>query len=75
MYKTLTATFESEETLKNVKDDIVNGDVAGFPQEKIFVDSDKKEIKVITSTAIEGEFRKIFEDHSAKKVTEREWRE
>lgn len=75
MYKTLTATFESEETLKNVKDDIVNADVAGFPQEKIYIDKEKKEIKVITPTAIEEQIRKIFQDYDPISVTEREWKE
>jgi len=75
MFKTLTATFESEETLKKVKADIVSADIAGFPQERIFIDKDKKEVKVITPTAIEAPIRKIFQDHGAKNVTEREWKE
>jgi hypothetical protein len=75
MNKTLTATFDSEDTLKNVEDDILNGQIAGFPQEKFFVDKAKKEIKVIASPGIEGEIRKIFQDHGAKNVTEREWKE
>ncbi len=75
MFKTLTATFESAEALKNVKAEIVSADIAGFPQEKIFIDKDKKEIKVITPTAIEAQIREIFQDHDAKNVTEREWKE
>lgn len=75
MLKTLTATFDSEDTLKNVEDDILNGQISGFPQENLFVDKDKKEIKVIASPGIEGDIRKIFQDHGAKSVTERPWKE
>lgn len=75
MLKTLTATFDSEDTLKNVEDDILNGQISGFPQENLFVDKDKKEVKVIASPGIEGEIRKIFQDHGAINVTERPWKE
>lgn len=75
MFKTLTATFESEEALKNVKAEIVSAAIAGFPQEKIFLDKDKKEVKVIIPAAVESQIREIFKDHDAKNVTEREWKE
>ncbi|WP_305045379.1 hypothetical protein [Geoalkalibacter sp.] len=75
MNKTLTAAFESEDVLKSVETEIINLDVAGFPREKIFVDKEKKEIKVIASGAIAGEIREILQGHSPKKLTERDWAE
>ncbi len=75
MSKILTAKFASEDTLKNVKDDIVNSQISGFPNEKIFVDKDKKEIKVIASKAIVSEIREIFETHGANEVTETDWKD
>ncbi|WP_305042034.1 hypothetical protein [Geoalkalibacter sp.] len=75
MNKTLTAAFESEDVLKNVENEIINLDVAGFPREKIFIDKEKKEVKVIASGAIAGEIRKVFEVHNPKSITERDWKE
>jgi len=75
MTKILTAKFASEDTLKNVEDDILNGQISGFPREKIFVDKDKVEVKVIASAAIVSGIREIFESHGANSVTETDWKE
>ncbi len=70
MSRILTAKFASEDTLKNAERDIQNSLISGFPNEKIFVDKDKKEIKINASTGIESEIRAIFETHGATSVTE-----
>lgn len=75
MAKILTAKFASEDTLKNVEADILNSPISGFPTEKIFVDKDKKEIKVIASLGIVSEIREIFKAHGAESVTETDWKE
>lgn len=75
MSKILTAKFVSEDTLKNVEADIRNSQISGFPNEKIFVDKDKKEIKVIASAGIMSEIREIFKAHGADSVTESDWKE
>jgi hypothetical protein len=75
MTKILTAKFASEDTLKNAEADILNSQISGFPNEKIFVDKDKKEIKVIASSGIVSEIREIFKAHGADSVTETDWKE
>ncbi len=74
MNKTLTATFESEDALKAAEYNIINAEIAGIPREKIFVDKEKKEIKVIIPTATEAEIRSILKENNPKTITEREWK-
>ncbi|MDO3377330.1 hypothetical protein [Geoalkalibacter halelectricus] len=75
MNKTLTAAFDSDEALKSAEDEIINLDVAGYPREKIYVDKEKKEIKVIAAGAIAGEIKEVLQSHNPKSLTEREWTE
>ncbi|KIH78071.1 hypothetical protein SAMN05660860_02244 [Geoalkalibacter ferrihydriticus] len=75
MNKTLTATFETVDVLKSVEDEIINGAIAGFPREKIFIDKEKKEIKIISPTATAGEIKEILQSHNPKSLTERDWTE
>lgn len=73
MTKTVTAVYESEDTLKNVADELVSD--AGIPQELVFVDNDKMEVKVVIAAATEGEIRSILERHGPKNLSERQWTE
>jgi hypothetical protein len=65
MAKTITATYDSVDALKNVFDDLIN---IGLPAEEIFTDSEKKEVKVITGMDIEREIREVLDRHDPVQV-------
>ena len=65
MAKTITATYDSADALKNVFDDLIN---IGLPSEEIFTDNEKKEVKVITGMDIEREIREVLDRHDPLKV-------
>jgi hypothetical protein len=71
MNKTLTATYASEDTLRNVEEELVGA--AGIPREQVFVEKKSKQIKVIIPAATEDEVRKILQAHRPKKMAERDW--
>jgi hypothetical protein len=71
MNETVTATYESETTVKNVVEALV--DSIGIPQEKIFVDKPNNQVKVIVPTAIESEVKRVMESHQPKNMSERVW--
>lgn len=73
MNKTLTATYGSEDTIKNVVEELI--DAVGIPQEKVFVDKPNNQVKVITPVATEGEIKKVLQAHNPKNIVEREWKE
>ncbi len=66
MAKTISATYSSEDALKNVFDDLIN---IGLPAEEIFTDKDKKEVKVITGMDIEPEIREVLKRHDPVKIS------
>lgn len=67
MTMTISAEFESADTLRNVKEDLV---ATGIEQERIYVDKDQRLVKVIVSDASESEITEIFERHQPKRVFE-----
>ncbi len=67
MTRTITATYSSAETLKNVSDDLIN---IGLPAEEIFADSEKKEIKVITGMDIKAEILEVLKRHEPLNIKE-----
>lgn len=69
MNKTVTATYESTEALRNVVGDLLG--FAGIPQEQFFVDESKHQIKVITPGDIEPEIMELLKSHHPTKVAER----
>ena len=73
MNETVTATYESETTIKNVVEALV--DSVGIPQEKIFVDKPNKQVKVIIPVATESEVKRIMQSHKLKNIAERVWGE
>lgn len=75
MNKILIATFESEDALKAVEHDLMTATISGFPREKILVEKERKEVKVITPAATEAEIRKVFQDHRPKDLREEEWKD
>lgn len=61
MFKTITATYDSETTLTNVVDDLIND---GLPQEKVFSDKDLLQIKIIIPETSEPGINEILKRHS-----------
>lgn len=74
MNKILTASFDTEEALKAAQHDLTTATIAGFPREKILADSERKEIKVVTTGATETQVRKILQDHDPKDLRESEFK-
>jgi hypothetical protein len=68
MPKTLTGTYGSAEAARNAHEDLIH---TGFPSEKVFLDRDKGEVKVITADGNEREAREILDRHQPTEVGER----
>ena len=58
---TITKTFTSKEALTNVKQDLVG---EGIPQEKIYIDKQKLQVKVIIPETGESEILEILGRHN-----------
>lgn len=58
--ETITKTYATVEALKNVKDDWIS---TGFEAEHIYIDEDKKQVKVIVPKAAEPEALEILNRH------------
>jgi hypothetical protein len=65
MSTTVTATFKSDDQVKNVKDDLLS---TGIPNEKIFVDEPAKKIRVIMPKETQPAIVDIFERHGLTEV-------
>ncbi|BCO09771.1 hypothetical protein GF1_21470 [Desulfolithobacter dissulfuricans] len=63
--KVITATYGSEDTLKNVVDDLIN---IGLPAEEVYADKKSKQVKVITGSAIEREIREVLSRHNPSEI-------
>jgi len=59
--KTITKTYASVDALINVKEDLVG---TGIEQEHIYIDKDKKQVKVITPLSTEAEIEEILGRHN-----------
>jgi hypothetical protein len=60
MTKIVTATYASEDTLLNVRDDLVS---TGIPQEKIRVNKEKLHVQVMSPDVTESEIIEIMRRH------------
>jgi len=60
MTKIVTAIYASEETLVNVRDDLVS---TGIPQEKIRINKDKRQVQVMSPDVTEKEIIEILQRH------------
>jgi hypothetical protein len=67
MTKIVTATYASEDTLKNVHNDLIG---TGIPEEKIRVIKDKLEVQVMSPDATESEMMEILRRHEPTKITD-----
>lgn len=61
--KTLTATYESTDAVRNVVDELLE---IGIPQEKFFAEKDKHQIKVIIPEAGESMIVELLKRHHPK---------
>ncbi|HHB76289.1 MAG TPA: hypothetical protein ENK84_07075 [Desulfobulbus sp.] len=65
MAETLTAAYESADTLQNVVDDLIN---IGLPAEEIFADKENRTVKVIAPKVIEAEIKEVMKRHDPFRV-------
>jgi hypothetical protein len=61
--KTVTATFESTDAVRNVVDELLE---IGIPQEKFYAEKDKNQIKVIIPEAGESMIVEVLKRHHPK---------
>ncbi|WP_372738868.1 hypothetical protein [Neptunomonas sp.] len=66
MTKTVTGTYESTTQIKNARNDLI---AIGIPQEQIFVDEEKQQIKVRIANETEPEIQEILKQHDASSTT------
>ncbi len=69
MNKLLIATFASEDNLKSAQHELLTATIAGFPREKVLVNKEKKEIKVIMPETTRAEVERVLNEHSPLNVT------
>ncbi len=60
MTRTITATYENRDALANVFDELIND---GLDREKIYLDDDHLQVKVMIPNAIEPEISSILKRH------------
>ena len=65
MTKTVTGDFATKDAMKNAMDDLVS---TGIPREKVFMDTDKMQLKVIIPAATESEVNEILKRHQPTRV-------
>ena len=68
MTKTLTGRYGKPGAARNAHEDLID---TGFPAEKVFLDREHGEVKVIASEFSEREAREILGRHQPKDITER----
>jgi hypothetical protein len=61
--RTVTATYASEDAVRNVVDELLG---IGIPQEKFYAEMDKIQIKVITPESNQTEIVEILKRHHPK---------
>ncbi len=65
MTKTVTGDFATEDAMKNAMDDLVS---TGIPREKVFLDTERMQLKVIIPAATEPEVNEILKRHQPTRV-------
>ena len=65
MTKIVTAIYASEETLVNVRDDLVS---TGIPQDKIRVNKEKRQVQVMSPDVTESEIIEIMNRHKPTQI-------
>lgn len=65
MTKTVTGDFATEDAMKNAMDDLVS---TGIPREKVFMDTEHMQLKVIIPAATESEVNEILKRHQPTRL-------
>jgi hypothetical protein len=65
MAEIITAVYQSEDTLANVRNDLIS---VGIPQEKIRVNPDKHQVQVMAPEVSDAEIREILERHQPREI-------
>ena len=68
MTETINAVFSSVDKAKNAVDDLLS---TGIDREKVFLDEDNFQVKVITPNVVEREIVEILQRHQPMQVSER----
>ena len=68
MTETINAVFSSVDKAKNAVDDLLS---TGIDREKVFLDEDNVQVKVITPNVVEREIVEILQRHQPMQVSER----
>ena len=68
MTETINAVFSSVDKAKNAVDDLLS---TGIDREKVFLDEDNIQVKVITPNVVEREIVEILQRHQPMQVSER----
>lgn len=68
MPKTITGKYGSAGAAHHAHDDLLH---TGFPSEKVYLDRDKAEVKVIAAPANQREVREILQRHEPTAITDR----
>lgn len=66
MTATVTAIYESTDQIRNVEDDLL---ATGIPKEKIYVDEQARQIKVIIPETTKAEIVEILNRHQPGSVS------
>lgn len=65
MAEIITATYADQDTLANVRNDLVS---VGIPQEKIRMSPDKRQVQVMAPEVSDSEIREILERHQPTEI-------
>lgn len=65
MAEIITAVYEHQDTLANVRNDLIS---VGIPQEKIRVSRDNHQVQVMAPEVSDAEIREILERHQPREI-------
>lgn len=65
MTKVVTAVYDSAGKARNAENDLID---TGLPREKVFLDKETNEVKVMTPASGEGEVTEILNRHDPTEV-------
>ncbi len=66
MTKTVTGTFRDLDAARNAVDDLLS---SGFDREKVFLEKDTRQVRVMIPPSVEKEVREILDRHVPQDVT------
>jgi hypothetical protein len=69
MARALTARYGSADAARNAHEDLIG---SGYPSEKVYLDRDAAEVRVLVPTSTEREAREILGRHQPEEITARD---